>query len=128
MLKYIFLKNREVYEMIARNSRVRSDDLNTWCHVETILLPYRKENLKKKCIIIFSKTYETSEIAVLIKCHYNFLSCDVRVVCSAMRKGSLLSGCTVFITCGVCQAVSWLRQLVANLSQRSPHLITVLFV
>jgi hypothetical protein len=128
VFKYTFLKNREFYEMVARNTRVRSNVLNICCHVESILLTDRKETLKKKYIIIFSKTYETSEIAVLIKCHCDFLSCDVRVVYSAMREGSLLSGCTVFILCGVCQAVPWLRQLVAKLSLRSPDLISVLFV
>jgi len=114
--------------MIARHTRVRSNDLNSWCHVETILLPDKKENLKKKYIIVFSKTYETSEMVVLIKCHYDFLSCDVRVVYSAMKEGNLLSGCTVFIVSGVCQAVPWLRQLVANLSRPRPNLILVLFV
>jgi hypothetical protein len=128
VLKYIFPKNREVYEIIARRTSVRSNDLNAWCHVETILLPDKKENLKKKYIIVFSKTHETSEMAVLIKCHYDFLSCDVRVVYSAMKEGNLLSGCTVFIVSGVCQAVPLLRQLVANLSRPRPNLISVLFV
>jgi len=117
--------------MITRNTRVRSSDLNTRCHVETILLPDRKENLEKKYIFIFSKTYETSEMAVLINCLHDFLNCDVRVVYSAMKEGSLLSGCTVrtvFVVSGLCLAVPWLRQLVAKLSRSSPNLISVLFV
>jgi hypothetical protein len=43
VLKYIFLKDREVYEMIARNAKVRSNDLNTWYHVEKISLPDKKK-------------------------------------------------------------------------------------
>jgi hypothetical protein len=74
---------------VISESKVIINDLNTWCHVEAILLSESRENLKNY-IIICSRTYEASEITVITKCHCNLISCDVRVVYSVMVEGSLL--------------------------------------